>query len=167
MSSSIFGRQGQARKSHDPVEEEFLIAEDGNSREPSIWNENRIRIVALAVVTGCVGLFLLFSSGCMPRLGRSVVPGTTTISKPHLEKYAAPLPSATSSVLDVFQVYQPVLTPDGATDETTLGDGSENTTSLASASSGASCQVLLMDHVFALSYGAPFVGKSVSLLRFV
>lgn len=157
--SLIFGRQGPTRKPHDPVEEEYLIAEDRNSREPSMWNENRIRILALAVVTGCVGLFFLFS-GCMPRLGRSVVPGSTTISKPQLERYAAPLPSATSSVLDVFQVYQPVLTPNGATDETTLGDGSENTTSLASASSGASCQVLLMDHVFAFSYGAPFVGKS-------
>lgn len=54
--------------------------------------------------------------------------------------------AATATVLDVFQVHQPVLTPDGATLDSAKSIG------------GAACQVLLMDHVFAYSYGEPYVG---------
>jgi hypothetical protein len=145
-----------------PLEEECLIAEGRNPRRYSLWNGTGMKVLAVALIACFLGIFLLLSD-CMPRprWGADVL--SATISKSHLEKHAAPTPSATSSVLDVFQVYQPVLTPEGATDETILVDGSESTTSLASASSGASCQVLLMDHVFAYSYGEPFVG----MLRFV
>ena len=143
-----------------PLEEEYLIAgtEEENLRGNSLWSGTGIKVLAVALVGCCLGVLWLVSD-CMPRSSRGADPLPTIISKSHLEKYAAPLPSATSSVLDVFQVYQPVLTPEGATDETILGDGSENTTSLAAASSEASCQVLLMEYVFAFSYGAPFVGK--------
>lgn len=162
---SIFGRRECAKESHGmeiPLEEEeSLISQEGESRERhhSLWTGTSIKVLAIGLVGCCLGLFLLLS-GCMPmpRAGGRTE-ALSTISRSHLEKYAAPSPSATSSVLNVFQVYQPVLTPEGVTDETILGDGAENTTSLASASSGASCQVLLMEHVFAYSYGLPFVGN--------
>lgn len=104
----------------------------------------------------------------MPRPDSMVATLSTTVSKSHLAKYAtiAP-PPANSSVLDVFQVYQPVLTPSGPTDEIILGDGAENTTAIASAASGSSCQVVLMEHVFAYSYGQPFVGMRFLLSRLV
>jgi hypothetical protein len=70
---------------------------------------------------------------------------------------AAPTPTG---LLDVFQVYQPVLTPQGATDQTVSSEGVEGTSTIAAAASPDSCEVLLMDHVFAYSYGIPFVGKS-------
>lgn len=139
-------------------EQESLIAGEEQLRGKSLWNGTVVKVLAISLVGCCLGVFWLLSD-CMPRSSRGTDPLPTIISKSHLEKYAAPTPSATSSVLDVFQVYQPVLTPQGATDETILDNGSENTTSLASASSGASCQVLLMEYVFAFSYGAPFVGK--------
>jgi hypothetical protein len=66
--------------------------------------------------------------------------------------------ASTSGVTEDFQVYQPVFTPSGATDETTLPNGSENTTTVAQTNTTSSCQVLLMQHVFAFSYGLPFVG---------
>ncbi len=85
-----------------------------------------------------------------------------------LVKNAVPAPSATpySSVLECFQVYQPVLTPSGATDETVLGNGSENTTTIAEIETNNSCDVVLMVHSFGLSYGKPFVGM-YSVLAFI
>lgn len=55
--------------------------------------------------------------------------------------------TAAATVLEVFQVHQPVLTPSGPTLDDAPGD-----------SVGSSCSVVLMDHVFAVSYGAPFIG---------
>jgi hypothetical protein len=74
----------------------------------------------------------------------------------HLVKDA--VSASSSGVLEVFQVYQPVFTPSGATDETTSDDGSENTTTIAQTAGSKSCQILLMEHSFAYSYGLPFVG---------
>ncbi|KAH8821179.1 peptide N-acetyl-beta-D-glucosaminyl asparaginase amidase A-domain-containing protein [Xylogone sp. PMI_703] len=88
-----------------------------------------------------------------------------------LAKYDAPDASATvtttlasptpTGVLEVFQVYQPVLTPEGITDETTSDNGLENTTVIAPTESVSSCQLLLMEHSFGFSYGMPFVGNYV------
>lgn len=67
--------------------------------------------------------------------------------------------AATSTgVLEVFQVYPPVLTPDGVTDETILSDRSGNTTVFDSTAAATTCQVLLMDFSFGNTYGNPFVG---------
>jgi len=66
---------------------------------------------------------------------------------------------AAASTLEVFQVYQPVLTPAGITDETVLTDGAENTTTIIQSAAGTDCQVLLMEHSFDYSYGIPFVGR--------
>ena len=52
--------------------------------------------------------------------------------------------SSSTGLQEVFEVYQPVsLTSHG--------------------SSGCNLDMVLMDHVFAYSYGAPFVGKSLAL----
>lgn len=53
---------------------------------------------------------------------------------------------AQTSPLINFQVYEPVLTPTGPSDEY-----------------GCVYTKLLMDHVFALSYGKPFVGMALFL----
>ncbi|ESZ95746.1 putative Peptide-N4-(N-acetyl-beta-glucosaminyl)asparagine amidase A [Sclerotinia borealis F-4128] len=85
-----------------------------------------------------------------------------TIPKSNLVKYsAAPAPSATPSlaVLEVFQVYQPVLIPTGVTDETASYDGVEETAIIASTNDATSCKVVLMEHSFGYSYGIPFVGN--------
>lgn len=53
-----------------------------------------------------------------------------------------------------------MLTPSGATDETTSSDGSELTEVIgAAATTASSCEVLLMEYSFGYSYGVPFVGK--------
>lgn len=63
--------------------------------------------------------------------------------------------TAAATVLEVFQVHQPVLTPSGPTlDDAAAGDDDD----AAGSSAADSCSVVLMDHVFAYSYGAPFVG---------
>ncbi|KUI72991.1 Peptide-N4-(N-acetyl-beta-glucosaminyl)asparagine amidase A [Cytospora mali] len=60
--------------------------------------------------------------------------------------------TATATVLEDFEVHQPVLTPLGAT----LDDGGSTHDS---SSVEDSCSVVLMDHVFAYSYGTPYVGE--------
>ncbi|KAG9239558.1 putative peptide-N4-(N-acetyl-beta-glucosaminyl)asparagine amidase A [Amylocarpus encephaloides] len=78
----------------------------------------------------------------------------------NLVKNAIQVASA-GPVLECFQVYQPVLFPSGAVDETIQSDGSENTTTIGPTDSTASCQTLLMEHSFGFSYGIPFVGNYV------
>lgn len=57
------------------------------------------------------------------------------------------------AVLDCFQVSQPVLTPGGpSTNLSKIAEGSP---------SEEACSVLLMEHVFAFSYGMPFVGNYI------
>jgi hypothetical protein len=56
--------------------------------------------------------------------------------------------------LRVFQVAPPVQGPGGVIIQS---DGSDNSTALSS--SGSTCQVTLMVHVFKDSFGAPFVGN--------
>lgn len=67
--------------------------------------------------------------------------------------------SATGTVLVDYQVHQPVLTPDGATLDTGVSNGEAGDVQ-------DSCQVVLMDYVFAYSYGEPFIGKSTGRITF-
>ncbi|ROV96264.1 hypothetical protein VMCG_07690 [Cytospora schulzeri] len=60
--------------------------------------------------------------------------------------------TATATVLEDFEVHQPVLTPEGAT--TDDGESTDDSSSVED-----SCSVVLMDNVFAYSYGTPYVGN--------
>lgn len=64
----------------------------------------------------------------------------------------------TTSLLEVFQVYPPVLTvtPDGVLEIT---DGSSNASVAVIDSGRPTCQEVLVVHSFAYSYGEPFVGN--------
>ncbi|OQO02997.1 hypothetical protein B0A48_11281 [Cryoendolithus antarcticus] len=66
--------------------------------------------------------------------------------------------AATASLLEVFQVYPPVLTviPDGTLEIT---DGSSTATVAIIDSHRKSCQQTLVSYSFAYSYGQPFVGN--------
>lgn len=65
--------------------------------------------------------------------------------------------SATGTVLVDYQVHQPVLTPEGATLDTGVSNGEAGDVQ-------DSCQVVLMDYVFAYSYGEPYIGESTGLV---
>src|ERR1700760_4832624 len=100
----------------------------------------------LLVFTGiCVG-FTWLLSGCLSKNRLDVQALRSTIS--NLVKDAVPSPAATPAVLNVFQVYQPVLTPSGATDETISSSGVENTAAIGQVNLANSCQLLLMNHTF-------------------
>ena len=64
-----------------------------------------------------------------------------------------------SGVLEVFQVYQPVLAPNGLMDEIILKDGSSSPTKMEPLEHTLGCGELLMEHSFGFSYGHPFVGR--------
>ncbi|KAI9867120.1 MAG: hypothetical protein M1813_009398 [Trichoglossum hirsutum] len=66
-------------------------------------------------------------------------------------------PHPNSSLLKVFQVYQPVFAPSFKTSDAT------KQTATAPANDGNDCvhKSVLMDHVFAFSYGDPFIGHYV------
>jgi hypothetical protein len=148
------------------AEEEGLLDESEILRMHS-KSSGRWKIISLVFIGCCVGLGWLLND-CLPTYSiqeRKSAPPTF-----ELVKYTAAVSSVSfttptpTGVLEVFQVYQPVLTPQGATDETVLNDGVENTTTIAAATSSSSCEVLLMDHVFAYSYGIPFVGMFHSII---
>lgn len=65
--------------------------------------------------------------------------------------------SATGTVLVDFQVHQPVLTPEGATLDSGVSNGEAGDVQ-------DSCQVVLMDYVFAYSYGEPYIGQSEGMV---
>lgn len=60
--------------------------------------------------------------------------------------------SASGTVLVDFQVHQPVLTPEGATLDSGVSNGEAGEVEDA-------CQVVVMDHIFAYSYGEPYIGE--------
>lgn len=68
---------------------------------------------------------------------------------------AAFLWTASAQLLQDFQVYPPVLTPQGITN----GSGNPFPSGINPQAQGCVDQQVLMQHVFAYSYGQPFVGK--------
>ena len=125
----------------------------------------RWRMFITFFVGCCVVLGWLVTDCTSPRVTKEPEGHATTYQ--NLVKYAAATSSALptpTGVLDVFQVYQPVLGPQGPVDETVSGSGQETTTTIDSASSSDSCEVLLMKYDFAYSYGLPFVGMYLGTL---
>lgn len=86
-----------------------------------------------------------------PAPGPGAGTGTPVVLRRQSANVTTTSATATATVLENFEVHQPVLTPSGAT----LDDG-ESTG--GSSSVGDSCSVVLMDHIFAYSYGTPYVG---------
>jgi hypothetical protein len=140
----------------------FDIPPLGTSEEPSHLRKNQKKSHSRPLQL----IFFILLCSCLPLIWllRPCSPEDVADSFPdyHLVKHSAPVPAATpsSAVLEVFQVYQPVLTPKGVTDETAADNGVEETTTIASTSEATSCKVLLMDHSFGYSYGMPFIGMS-------
>lgn len=108
-----------------------------------------------------LGLFLVVSSRGFVSYWRprpTLQPTPTATSVVHetasfKRDVATASATAAAQVLENFQVAQPVLMPEGAT----ASDG-QTATSTKNGSSSP-CSVVLMDYVFANSYGAPFIGE--------
>lgn len=118
--------------------------------------------VALLVVAGSSLCLLWLLNDCLPVTSWKIQEehsNAASVSAFDLVKYqvSSAAPSATG-VLECFQVYQPVLTPEGITDDTVLSDGEQETTTIAPSAAEESCGVRLMQHDFAFSYGMPFIG---------
>lgn len=139
---------------------------EGGRDEPVSKPRNRWSIFLAVSLLGLLALIWL-----RPERQALVIPipisheavrATKSLVK-HQESSTTSAPAATGSVLECFQVAQPVLTPNGASYQSTAEDGSTLMTDIAATSSSDSCSVLLMDHVFASSYGMPFIGGSQEL----
>ncbi|KAI9642881.1 hypothetical protein NHQ30_008615 [Ciborinia camelliae] len=131
-----------------------LIGTDYASGYKNRPNTKYIKIFFLVLSFG-LSLIYWFLRPCSPEATADTIP------KSNLVKYSVALePSATpsSAVLEVFQVYQPVLIPPGITDETASYNGVEETAIIASTNGATSCKVVLMEHTFGYSYGIPYVG---------
>jgi hypothetical protein len=163
MESEEFDVKAQAGELLGAYSEKRMIHDISWDEEES-WKFSRIngwrwKLPALVFVGCCVCLRWMLTDCTPTRVWKE--PEAYPGAYQHLIKNAVASSSAASTptgVLQVFQVYQPVLAPQGAVDETVLSDGQESTTTIASASSSSSCEVVLMDHEFAYSYGIPFVG---------
>lgn len=114
----------------------------------------RIRIIkAVAAVLAIVTLFLLSTNPAQSRsLLQFTIPSCPFRCFPQYGR------SLTSPLLEVFQVYPPVLTvaPNGSLE---LTDGSSNATVRLIDSQQPTCQDVLAVHTFALSYGKPSVER--------
>jgi hypothetical protein len=71
--------------------------------------------------------------------------------------------SPSAGVLEVFQVYQPVLMNAGEVDHANYRDGSSQKAILEASGPVSNCTKLLMEYSFGFSYGRPFVGMSWTL----
>ncbi|GAB7356322.1 hypothetical protein MBLNU459_g7118t2 [Dothideomycetes sp. NU459] len=111
-----------------------------------------MKTVSVATLLLCLFIFAASSSKssrCSASLAEPVIaPGIK-----HTKHAAA----ATTPILEVFQVYPPVLTVDSDGDFE-LTDGSTDDTIALASSNQSVCQETLVVHSFAYSYGEPFVG---------
>ena len=116
--------------------------------------------LSILALLGCSILLVSYLRDCLPEQGGPEQ--DATYPDFNIVKYSSITAGAASSavaLLEDFQVYQPVLTPTGVTDDTTLDNGSENTTAIGQTATSSNCEVVLMVHSFGYSYGVPFVGK--------
>ncbi|KAI1806018.1 peptide-N4-(N-acetyl-beta-glucosaminyl)asparagine amidase A [Daldinia bambusicola] len=120
-------------------------------RRPNVANDSRSRF---KLISALLGLLLL---AWFIKLNFEQCPSLLDlkqVTRPKLEPQISREISAeaqTKTPLECFEVAQPVLTPDGPS-----GNGSRRSDNV---SQDTACSVLLMEHVFAFSYGAPFVGN--------
>jgi hypothetical protein len=140
---------------------------NGETVTPPIWNEKRtlarLTVVRVAAVVGILAIVLIAGIACPPAHlteRRSLrVNSPDAFIRANAATTTSSAPASTSTVTVDFQVCQPVLTPSGPTDETTESNGQSTTGVIQpGAAAAASCEVLLMEHSFAYSYGIPFVG---------
>lgn len=141
--------------------EDITLSNKGYSSLRKQPGRSGFKLAALLIAGCCLSVFWVLNDRLPTRRwkGRFAHAVTRDIAPFDLVKNQVISPTPyPAGVLECFQVYQPVLTPSGVTDETVLGDGAENTTTIAAAASETSCEVVLMQHDFAFSYGLPFVG---------
>jgi len=109
------------------------------------------------IVSAAVTILLLtfLSIDYSHRTGSNLALAATTVAARDVKLYVR---AAAASLLEVFQVYPPVLTvtPGGVLEIT---DGSSNATVDIIDNHRPSCQQTLVVHSFAYSYGQPFVGS--------
>lgn len=128
------------------------------SRLPSI--RNMIRFTFFVAFSTLVGYLLLLYSAEDGRDAMEIVMKPNLVKKDGPTITTIPLTSATpqSPFQEVFQVYQPVLTPQGVIDSTINSTGSSETSLIDATTVATSCSQVLMVHDFAFSFGLPFVG---------
>ena len=125
-----------------------LAQDPGASVSVSRSNAGPLRPTrAASLVVASLALLLLFVTTASPCHASPLVP---QVLRQYARQAAAPL-------LEVFQVYPPVLTvtPEGSLEIT---DGSSNASIDLLASERPTCQQVLVDYSFGNSYGQPFVG---------
>lgn len=117
------------------------------------WRLNRSFRIVTAALT--IVFFAILSLDYSHRTGSSIALEAATVAARDAELYVR---AAAASLLEVFQVYPPVLTvtPGGVLEIT---DGSSNATVDIIDNKRPSCQQTLVVHSFAYSYGDPFVGS--------
>ncbi|OTB16455.1 hypothetical protein K445DRAFT_291365 [Daldinia sp. EC12] len=117
---------------------------------PTVINESRPRLKLITALFGLLSLawFIKLNFKQCPSIF-----DIKQVTRSELDPQVSRTISAslqTKTPLECFQVAQPVLTPNGPS--------RNGPTPADDVSPDNSCSVLLMEHVFAFSYGAPFVG---------
>jgi hypothetical protein len=128
------------------------VVEHGASATTHFTGATRVSASGLRAVTSVRAFLLLFVLSANIIVTPCHASGVAVRSLSHYARAAA------SSLLEVFQVYPPVLTvtPNGTLEIT---DGSSNATVPIVNPGRPTCQDVLAVHVFAYSYGEPFVGN--------
>lgn len=157
------------RKKHQPTLSVVDIEHPNPNRRSSSRIERlgclkssfKAQLLLFLVCVATLGLFArnFLPCGTHPAATGARLSNRDQNAQPAVEQiFISHAKQSSSPVLEVFQVYQPVLTPSGPTDQTINSNGLSNTTTIGSPETSASCTQLLMDYSFGFSYGHPFVG---------
>ena len=157
------GRTGGRQKSRQADDKTIDIPSVFNSTDdvgrrlkavPSFVSSVRARFIKALIAMLAIAILSLLFSIPAPSCSVDRLAGTSYVAHflPHQARAVA------SHLLEVFQVYPPVLTvtPSGVLEIT---DGSSNATVKVVDSDRPTCQDVLAVHSFAFSYGKPFVGE--------
>ncbi|KAI1389383.1 peptide-N4-(N-acetyl-beta-glucosaminyl)asparagine amidase A [Hypoxylon trugodes] len=130
---------------------------------PPITNESRMKFKLILTLLGLISFTWftrldfgqwLVAAPSLRQIIRSDLEQPQSSSTTTSATIFAPL--QTRPVLECFQVASPVLGPDGPFPPPATGGGYDTTNNRAA---DEPCSVILMEHVFAFSYGMPFVGN--------
>lgn len=139
-----------------------LRVSHGEERESRLVHRIKRCVQGLILFSFAIAIF--YKPTCI--LGQERTPRTVTILDPDgsspvaARSVVASSIQETASVLEDFEVYPPVLTPSGLTDQTIDRNGDLNTSVIATIDPESSYTILLMKHDFGYSYGEPYVGES-------
>lgn len=146
---------------------DFLASKPSSSSSGTDVSRRKwARPVTFLVVGCCVTLLWAFSDCLFSESWFNKEASIASYSLVKDDVSASTAAEASRGVLECLQVHQPVLLPSKPNGQTISSSGTGDTSLAVASEAASSCQVLLMEHQFAFSYGLPFIGMYSTFSNF-